>query len=36
MGNYVNGRAARILGWLTVAIMGASTGVLFATGGFGW
>jgi Mn2+/Fe2+ NRAMP family transporter len=33
MGEYVNGRLATTLGWLTVAIMGASSVALFATGG---
>ena len=33
MGNYVNGYAANILGWLTCAIMAIASIVLFATGG---
>ena len=33
MGDYVNGNAAKILGWLTAAIMAVAAIVLFATGG---
>jgi Mn2+/Fe2+ NRAMP family transporter len=33
MGEYVNGRAAKILGWLTAAIMAAAAIALFVTGG---
>jgi len=33
MGNYVNGHAANILGWLTCAIMTAASLALFVTGG---
>jgi NRAMP (natural resistance-associated macrophage protein)-like metal ion transporter len=33
MGDYVNGNAARILGWLTTTIMAAAAIALFATGG---
>jgi len=33
MGKYVNGKAATILGWLTVAIMTVAAIALFATGG---
>jgi NRAMP (natural resistance-associated macrophage protein)-like metal ion transporter len=33
MGNYVNGKVASTLGWLTVAIMAGSSIALFATGG---
>jgi len=33
MGKYVNGNAATILGWLTVAIMTVAAIALFATGG---
>src|SRR5450755_1685018 len=33
MGDYVNGNAARILGWLTATIMAAAAIALFATGG---
>ena len=33
MGEYVNGRWAKLLGWLTFAIMAASVVALFATGG---
>jgi Mn2+/Fe2+ NRAMP family transporter len=33
MGEYVNGYAANILGWLTFAIMAAASIALFATGG---
>jgi NRAMP (natural resistance-associated macrophage protein)-like metal ion transporter len=33
MGDYVNGHAANILGWLTCAIMAVASVVLFATGG---
>ena len=33
MGDYVNGNAAKILGWTTVAIMAAAAIALIATGG---
>lgn len=33
MGDYVNGRAAKILGWLTATIMAMAAIALFATGG---
>jgi NRAMP (natural resistance-associated macrophage protein)-like metal ion transporter len=33
MGDYVNGKAAKILGWATTALMGAAAIALFATGG---
>ena len=33
MGEYVNGRVANSLGWLTVAIMASATVALFASGG---
>jgi NRAMP (natural resistance-associated macrophage protein)-like metal ion transporter len=33
MGDYVNGNAANILGWLTAALMAAAAIALFATGG---
>jgi Mn2+/Fe2+ NRAMP family transporter len=33
MGDYVNGHAAKILGWLAAAIMGVAAIALFATGG---
>jgi len=33
MGEYVNGRAAKILGWLTAVLMAAAAIALFATGG---
>lgn len=33
MGDYVNGKAAKILGWLTTTIMAAAAVALFATGG---
>jgi len=33
MGKYVNGKAAKILGWLTVAIMAGAAIAMFATGG---
>jgi NRAMP (natural resistance-associated macrophage protein)-like metal ion transporter len=33
MGDYVNGNAARILGWLTTALMAAAAIALLATGG---
>jgi Mn2+/Fe2+ NRAMP family transporter len=33
MGDYVNGKAAKILGWLTAAIMAAAAIAMFATGG---
>lgn len=36
MGDYLNGRIAKILGWATVAIMGAASVDLFASGGLGW
>lgn len=32
MGEYVNGKAAKILGWPTAAMMAAATIALFATG----
>jgi len=35
MGDYVNGKAARILGWLTATIMGVAAIALFVTGGVG-
>jgi len=34
MGDYVNGNAASILGWLTTALMAAAAIALVATGGF--
>lgn len=34
MGKYVNGRAAKILGWGTTGVMAGATVVFFATGGF--
>jgi Mn2+/Fe2+ NRAMP family transporter len=33
MGDYVNGKAAKILGWLTVSVMAFAAIALFATGG---
>jgi hypothetical protein len=33
MGDYVNGNAAKIIGWLTAALMAAAAISLFATGG---
>ena len=33
MGEYVNGRAAKILGWITALLMAAAAIALFATGG---
>ena len=33
MGEYVNGRAAKILGWLTATLMAVAAIALFATGG---
>jgi Mn2+/Fe2+ NRAMP family transporter len=33
MGDYVNGRAAKVLGWSTVVLMGIAAIALFATGG---
>jgi Mn2+/Fe2+ NRAMP family transporter len=33
MGEYVNGKAAKILGWLTAAMMAVAAIALFATGG---
>jgi Mn2+/Fe2+ NRAMP family transporter len=33
MGEYVNGRAAKILGWITAALMAVAAIALFATGG---
>jgi NRAMP (natural resistance-associated macrophage protein)-like metal ion transporter len=33
MGDYVNGKAAKILGWTTAALMGIAAVALFATGG---
>jgi NRAMP (natural resistance-associated macrophage protein)-like metal ion transporter len=33
MGDYVNGKAAKLLGWATAALMGAAAIALFATGG---
>jgi NRAMP (natural resistance-associated macrophage protein)-like metal ion transporter len=33
MGDYVNGKAAKILGWTTAALMGVAAIALFATGG---
>jgi len=32
MGDYVNGNAAKILGWFTAAVMAAAAVSLFATG----
>jgi Mn2+/Fe2+ NRAMP family transporter len=33
MGDYVNGHAANILGWITFVLMAAASIALFATGG---
>ena len=33
MGDYVNGNAAKTLGWLTAALMAAAAIAPFATGG---
>ena len=33
MGDYVNGKAAKVLGWTTAALMGVAAIALFATGG---
>jgi len=33
MGEHVNGRIARILGWLATALMAGAALALFATGG---
>jgi Mn2+/Fe2+ NRAMP family transporter len=33
MGDYVNGKTAKILGWLTATIMAVAAVALFATGG---
>jgi Mn2+/Fe2+ NRAMP family transporter len=33
MGEYVNGRAAKTLGWLAAALMSMAAVALFATGG---
>jgi hypothetical protein len=33
LGDYVNGKAAKILGWLTIAIMAVAAVAMFATGG---
>jgi len=33
MGDYVNGRTSKILGWITVGLMGVASIALFATGG---
>jgi Mn2+/Fe2+ NRAMP family transporter len=33
MGEYVNGRVAKILGWATVTIMAVAAIALFASGG---
>jgi Mn2+/Fe2+ NRAMP family transporter len=33
MGDYVNGRVAKVLGWGTVVVMGLAAIALFATGG---
>jgi Mn2+/Fe2+ NRAMP family transporter len=33
MGDYVNGKAAKILGWLTAAVMAVAAVAMFATGG---
>jgi Mn2+/Fe2+ NRAMP family transporter len=33
MGEYVNGKAAKILGWLTAAVMAVAAVAMFATGG---
>jgi NRAMP (natural resistance-associated macrophage protein)-like metal ion transporter len=36
MGDYVNGKAAKILGWLTATIMAVAAIALFVTGGIGF
>jgi hypothetical protein len=33
MGEYVNGKASKILGWSTAALMAVAAIALFATGG---
>jgi Mn2+/Fe2+ NRAMP family transporter len=33
MGKYVNGRAAKVIGWLTAVLMLVAAGAMFATGG---
>jgi Mn2+/Fe2+ NRAMP family transporter len=33
MGDYANGRVAKIVGWLTATIMAVAAVALFATGG---
>jgi Mn2+/Fe2+ NRAMP family transporter len=33
MGDYRNGKVAKVLGWLTAAIMAVAAIALFATGG---
>jgi Mn2+/Fe2+ NRAMP family transporter len=33
MGDYVNGKVAKVLGWLTAAVMAVAAIALFATGG---
>ena len=33
MGDYVNGRAAKIVGWTTTAVMAGAAVALFSTGG---
>jgi Mn2+/Fe2+ NRAMP family transporter len=33
MGEYVNGKAAKVLGWLTATLMAVAAVALFATGG---
>jgi Mn2+/Fe2+ NRAMP family transporter len=33
MGDYVNGKAAKTLGWLTAAVMAVAAVAMFATGG---
>jgi Mn2+/Fe2+ NRAMP family transporter len=33
MGDYVNGKTAKILGWLTATLMAAAAIALFAAGG---
>ena len=33
MGDYVNGRAAKFLGWLTTAVMAVAAIAMFTTGG---
>ena len=33
MGNYVNGKVASTMGWLTVVVMASASIALFATGG---